>query len=248
MALTKSDKADNGEKRLTLMGHLEELRQRLIKSVIAVGVGTAISFMFTQQIFQLLKSRAEGVELIYTEVPELLGTYIKVAFVSGLVLAMPVLVYQLVMFVAPALTPKEKRWLYLLMPGVVLSFITGAAFAFFLVIPPALKFLLTFGIEIAKPQIKVGNYVSVVTNLVFYIGLAFEAPLIVYFLAKIRIIKPRLLTRYRKYAFVGAFVAAAFITPTPDPINQSLVAVPLIALYEVSILLAKLAWRGVPQG
>lgn len=237
----------DGDRRLTLMGHLEELRQRLVKSVIAVGVGTAVSFIFTQQIFLLLKSRAQGVDLIYTEVPELLTTYLKVAFVSGLVLAMPVLVYQLMMFVAPALTRQEKRWLYLLLPGVVLSFAMGAAFAFFIVVPPALQFLLTFGIEIARPQIKVGNYVSVVTNLIFYIGLAFETPLIIFFLAKIRVIKPKMLTKYRKYAVVAAFVVSALITPTPDPINQTLVAVPLMALYEVGILLAKLAWRGVPQ-
>lgn len=226
------------------MGHLEELRQRLIKSLVAVAVTTVFSFLFAGQIFSLLKSRAEGVELIYTEVPEMLGTYFKVAFISGVVLAMPVIVYQVVMFVAPALTRKEKQYLYLLLPGVLLSFAAGGAFAFFIVIPPALKFLLTFGIEIARPQIKVGNYVSVVTNLVFYIGLAFETPLIIFFLAKIRVISPKLLTRYRKYAVVGAFILAAVITPTPDPLNQTLVALPIIILYEVGVWLAKLAWKG----
>ncbi|MFH1486469.1 MAG: twin-arginine translocase subunit TatC [Chloroflexota bacterium] len=235
------------DKRLTMMGHLEELRQRLIKTLVAVGVTTAFSFLFARQVFLLLKTRAEGVELIYTEVPEMLGTYFKVAFVSGLVLAMPVIVYQIVMFVAPALTPKEKRYLYLLLPGVFLSFVTGAAFAFFVVIPPALGFLLSFGGDIARPQIKVGNYVSVVTNLLFWIGVAFETPLIIFFLAKIRVIKPGLLSRYRKYAVVASFVAAALITPTPDPINQALVAVPIMALYEAGVWLAKLAWRGIPQ-
>lgn len=230
-------------KALTLSGHLEELRERLIKSLIGVGIATVLSFFFTDTIFEVLRSRAEGVQLIRTQVTEMLSVYFKVAFIGGLFLAMPVIVYQAVMFVAPALTPKEKRYLYLLLPGVTFSFLAGVAFAYFLLLPPALRFLLHFGEDIATPLIKVGDYVSVVTTLLFWVGLAFETPLVIFLLARIGVVTPQLLARNRAYAVVAAFVLAAVITPTFDPINQTLVAVPIILLYELGILLARLAWR-----
>ncbi|MBM2826163.1 MAG: Sec-independent protein translocase, TatC subunit [Dehalococcoidia bacterium] len=229
---------------MSLMGHLEELRRRLILSVLALLVGVSVSFFLSGWIFEILKSRVEGVQLIRTQVTEMIGTYMRVSFISGLALAMPVVVYQLVMFLAPALTPKEKRSLYMMMPGIFLSFIGGAAFAFFVLLPPAMGFLIHFGENIAQPLIRVGDYVSVVTSMMFWVGLSFETPILIFFLARIGLVTPGLLSRYRRYAFVAAFVLAAIITPTVDPINQSLVAIPLIILYEIGILLAKLAWRG----
>ncbi len=232
------------EKKLTIIGHLEELRKRLLRALIAVGIATAISFFFAKYIFALLESRAEGINLIYIEMTEMLGTYCKVAFMAGLALAMPVLVYELVMFVQPALTRKEKRYLYTLLPGVMLSFAAGVIFGYFVLIPPAAHFLITFGSDIATPQIKVGNFVSVMVRLLFAIGFCFETPIIIFFLSKIGIITPQKLAKYRKHAIVGAFVLGAIITPTFDPVNQSLVAIPLIFLYEIGIWLAKLARKG----
>lgn len=232
------------EKKLTIIGHLEELRKRLLRVLIAVGIATAISFFFVKYIFALLESRAEGINLIYIEMTEMLGTYCKVAFMSGLALAMPVVVYELVMFIQPALTRKEKRYLYTLLPGVMLSFAAGVIFGYFVLIPPAAHFLITFGSDIATPQIKVGNFVSVMVRLLFAIGLCFETPIIIFFLSKIGVITPQKLAEYRKHAIVGAFVLGAIITPTFDPVNQSLVAIPLIFLYEIGIWLAKLAKKG----
>ena len=234
----------NGDRRLTIIEHLEELRQRLIKSVIALAITTIVSFSFTSWLFRLLLVPAGGIKPIFTEVPEMLSTYMKVSLLSGVILAMPILVHQLVMFVAPALTPQEKRYLYLLLPGAMLSFLAGVLFGYFVLLPPALNFLLTFGEDIATPQIKIGNYVSVVTSLLFWIGLAFETPLVIFFLARLRVVTPAFLSKNRRYALVGAFILGAIITPTFDPVNQTLVAVPLAVLYEISILLAKLAWRG----
>ncbi|OGO03284.1 MAG: twin arginine-targeting protein translocase TatC [Chloroflexi bacterium RBG_13_54_8] len=173
------------------------------------------------------------------------GTYMKVCMYSGMVLALPFFIYQVVMFVRPALTPKEKGYLYLLMPGVLVFFLAGAAFTYFVFLPPALDFLLDFplvgGIE---PMISIGNYISVVTKLLVVIGLIFELPLLMFFLAKIGIVTHQWLARYWRYAFVGAFIISAVVTPTFDPINQSIVAVPIMLLYALGILFAWIARRG----
>lgn len=236
------------EKVLTLRGHLEELRRRLIKSVIAIVITSIVSFVFARQIFDFFTSRAEDIDFIYIEVTEMVGIYMKVCLYSGIVLALPFLIYQLVMFVRPALTRNEKRYLYLLLPGVILFFLGGAAFAYFVFLPPALHFLIDapFISGIAEPQIRIGNYVSVVTTLLFTVGIVFELPLVIFFLTKIGIVTPQWLSKYRKYAIVVAFILAAIITPTFDPLNQTIIAVPIVLLYEIGILLSKLARRKQP--
>ncbi|MCL5263850.1 MAG: twin-arginine translocase subunit TatC [Chloroflexi bacterium] len=231
---------DSGEK-LTIIQHLDELRQRLIVCVLALAIGTAIALFFVQQIFDILKGPApQGFQLIYTEMTEMLTTYLKVGLLSGAGLAMPVLVYQAVRFVAPALTKEERRFFYWLLPGVFFFFLMGVVFGYFLVLPFAVKYLLTFS-SVATPFIKVGNYISFIATMLFWLGLAFETPLIIFFLAKIHLVTAKKLASYRKYAIVVIFVVAAIITPTVDPISQSIVAVPLLLLYEIGILLAKFA-------
>ncbi len=223
--------------------HLEELRSRLIRVLIVLAITTVISFFMADWLFAVMKSRVEGLQLIRTNVAEMVSTYMKVSLMSGVAMAMPVAVHQLVMFIAPALKPQEKRLVYLMMPGVFASFLLGAAFAFFVLLPPALNFLIHFGEDIATPLIRVGDYVSVVVTLTFWIGLAFETPVVIFFLTRIGLITPMQLTRLRRYAFVAAFALAAIITPTVDPLNQVIVAVPLMLLYEIGILLSRLAFR-----
>ncbi|OGO03964.1 MAG: twin arginine-targeting protein translocase TatC [Chloroflexi bacterium RBG_13_54_9] len=234
----------NDGKKLTFMGHLEELRQRLIKAIVAVIICIIPAFFFYRQIFAIITRPAGDINLIYTEMTEMIGTIMKVSLYSGLALAMPVIVYQVVRFIAPALTRSEKRALYLILPGIFLSFLGGVCFGYFVAVPPAVRFLLTFGQPIATPQIKVGNYISLVTTLLFALGVIFETPLVVFFLAKIRVVTPKMLSDRRKYAMLVAFVVAAIITPTFDPVNQTIIAIPIIVLYELSIWLAKLATRG----
>lgn len=229
--------------KLTVLGHLHELRSRLIKCVIALVITTVISFVFADWIFYALILPTGGIQLIYIEMTEMLGTYMRVALASGIVLAMPYLVYQVIMFVAPALTPREKKYVYLVLPWIGLMFIGGVVFGYFVLIPPAIRFLLTFGSNIAIPQIKVGSYISLVTRLLLAIGLVFELPVITTFLARIGIIKAKWLADRRRIAIILAFVLAAVITPTFDPINQTLVAVPLIVLYELSIWLARVVQK-----
>ncbi len=237
----------SNDNKLTILGHIFELRRRLIRSVIAVLITTVISFIFYEQIFDILIFPAQGVELQAIEMTEMLGTIMRVSLVSGIILAMPYLTYELIMFVSPALTRKEKRYVYLILPWIAVMFMGGVTFAYFVLIPPATKFLLTFGSDIATIQPKIGSYISVVTRLLLAIGLVFEMPVVTTFLARLGIITPKWLSDKRKPAIILAFVLAAVITPTFDPINQTLVAVPLIILYEMSIWLAKLVHRKRPQ-
>jgi sec-independent protein translocase protein TatC len=192
-------------------------------------------------VFDFLKSRAQGIDLIYTNVTGMLGTYMKVALYCGITLALPFIIYELVMFLNPALKSKEKKYLYLLLPAVVIFFALGVSFAYSMLLPPALNFLLTFGGDIARPLITVGNYVSIIIRLLFSLGLVFEIPVVIFFLSKMGIVTPGWLAKNRKFALIVAFILGAAITPTIDPINQTLVAAPIIVLYEVSIWLSKLA-------
>ncbi len=233
----------DNDKKMTLLGHLLELKARLIKSVIAVAITTTISFVFAKQIFAILIRPTGGIDLIYIEMTEMLGTYMKVCLASGIILAMPYLIYHFVMFVSPALSPREKKYVYVILPWIGLMFIGGVVFGYFVLIPPAVKFLVNFGSDIATPQIKIGNYISVVTRLLLAMGLVFELPVVSTFLARIGVISYRWLASKRKAAIIFAFILAAIITPTFDPVNQTLVAVPLIVLYELSIWLAKLVQK-----
>ncbi len=232
------------EKRLSIFGHLNELRRRLIGSVIAIAIGSGISFIFYEQVFNILISPAADINLIYIEMTEMLGTIMRVCLVSGVILAMPYLTYQFIMFVSPALTRKERKYVYLILPWMALMFAGGVAFGYYIMIPRVTGFLITFGSDIASPQIKIGNYIALVTRLLLAIGLVFEMPVLTTFLARLGIITHKWLADKRRSAIILAFILAALITPTIDPINQSLVALPLILLYEMSIWLAKLAQKG----
>ena len=162
---------------------------------------------------------------------------------TGVVVALPILLAQVVLFVAPGLTPREKRYLYGFLPGVLLSFAAGAAFGYYVLIPPAINFLVNFGGDIAEPTIRVGNYVNLVVMLLFWMGVVFETPVIMFLLAKLRVVSSSGFAKWRRHWIVVAFVLGALITPTFDPINQTLVAGPLIVLYEAGIWLSKLAGK-----
>jgi sec-independent protein translocase protein TatC len=231
------------DKKLTFTGHIVELRQRLTWSVIALVITTIIAFVFADEIFDFLIAPAGDIHLIYTEMTEMFSAYMIVSLAGGFVLAMPFFVYHIVMFVSPALTRQEKKYVYIALPWITLMFAGGVAFGYFILLPPAMKFLITFGSDIATPQIKIGNYITLVTRLLVSIGAVFETPVIITFLSRLGIVTPQWLAGKRKWAFIGAFLLAAIITPTMDPINQSLVAVPLVVLYEISIWLSRIVYR-----
>ena len=235
---------------MALREHLRELRKRVTRITIALVVGTALSFVFHQELLAFLMLPAQefigapGGKPIFTDPTEFIGIAMKVSLVGGLVLTLPVILYETILFASPGLTSKERRYLFALLPSSLLAFAAGGAFGYLVMFPPAFKFLLTFGEDVASAMIRIGPLVNLVVRLLLWMGVVFELPLVLFFLTKIGVVTPRMLARYRPYALVMAFVLGALITPTMDPINQTFVAVPIILLYEVGIWLSKLAHRG----
>ncbi len=226
---------------MPLMEHLKELRTRLIRAVIALAITTAVSFAFAKQVFVILLVPLGDASVQALKPTESLGNYMKVALLCGVIVAMPVIVYQIGRFITPGLTKKEKRYLFLLVPGATLCFVAGVAFAYFIMLPAAIPFLQGFLADIIKQDWAIGEYLSFVTSLLIWIGLSFELPLFVYFLAKLGIIDAQMLRKNRKYAVIVIAVLAAVITPTVDPLNMMLVMGPLIVLYELGVILARIA-------
>jgi sec-independent protein translocase protein TatC len=228
---------------LPLREHLIELRNRIIKAVLAVVLTTALSLTFAEQEVTLLVQLAQGHHLISLSPTETFVAYLKVAFITGMAISMPLLVYQLFRFVAPGLTRGERKWVLLSLPGVTLFFLAGVLFCYFIVLPGAVNFLLNFGGNLVQNTPTISNFLDFVTHFLMAVGLAFETPVIIFVLAKLGIATPKRLSKFRRYMVVLAFVVAAILTPTPDPINQTIVAVPIILLYELGVIFARLAAR-----
>ena len=239
---------------MTLIQHLLELRQRLVWSAIGLAVGLALTGPFFQYWFDLAIGPAKGrgncgpngtrpeigdTCLQAISPTEQVFAYFKVTLVLALILAMPMIVYQLWKYVAPGLTRQERKYIVAILPGATLLFTGGVAFAYFGLLPPALGFLLEFGTVKINPT--VDSYISFFWRLTVALGLVFQLPLLLFVLAKLRIVNPKMLGAIRRYVVVGAFIVAAIVTPTPDPFNQILVVVPILVLYEVGALLTRFA-------
>jgi sec-independent protein translocase protein TatC len=229
------------EDAFTILEHLAELRDRLIRAVIALVVATLLAFLFTDPLLEFLIQPMGGLKPVFLRPTEMFVTYFKVSLIAGFILSMPVIIYQLMRFLAPGLTREERKYLYIIVPGGTISFAAGVLFSYFVMLPVGIRFLLTFGGDIARAQWTIGEYISFITTLMFWAGVVFETPLIIFFLAKLGIVTAQQLSRWRKFAILGIFIIAAVITPTPDPINQLLVAGPLLVLYELGVLLARIA-------
>ena len=233
----------NEDEKIPFTGHLEELRKRLVACFIAIGIGFVISYGFKEKLFDILSHPLISVmgaddKLIFTGLPEAFFTYLKVAFLSGFMLAAPVILYQFWMFVAPGLYQKERR---LLVPIVFLSsvfFVGGALFGYFIVFPFGFKFFLGFASETIKPLPSMREYLSFSSKLLLAFGLVFELPLIITFLAKLGLVSVDFLKKNRKYALILFFAGSAILTP-PDVVTQIMMAFPLMLLYEISILGAR---------
>lgn len=234
--------------KLTLTAHLEELRRCLVISSIAIGIGFIFSYAFSEEIFDwlarpLYRLLPPGDTLIFTGYPEAFFLYLKLAFFAGVVEASPVILYQIWTFVAPGLYGHEKK---LAVPFILVStffFICGLLFAYFVVFPVAFKFFLGYNSEYLSAVPTIGEYFSFATRLLLAFGLVFEFPVVMCFLARMHVVNVSFLRRNRKYAILGIFILAALLTPTPDVVNQLLMAGPLIVLYELSIILVWLMER-----
>ena len=234
----------DAEARMPFMVHLKELRDRLMWSAISVVITTIIALFLGNRILLWLKAPAPpGIKLVTIELLENMSIWFKVSLWAGVIMAMPFLVYQLFAYVAPGLTSREKKMVLSVLPAVTFMFLAGVAFAYFVALPPALNFLFNFNANVAEVMVRIENYISIVTRLLLVIGLVFETPLIVMALAKLGVVSPQWLAARRRMWIVLAFVIAAIITPTFDPINQCIIAIPLILLLELGILLARLVYK-----
>jgi sec-independent protein translocase protein TatC len=228
---------------MTLRDHLDELRRRLMYIVAFMVLAAIGAFIFRDAILEFLLEPGFGdrdEKPIATEVLETVGVTFKVVLLAAFAVSTPVILYQLIMFVSPGLTGRERLYLFLFLPGVLVAFGGGVSFAYWVLFPPAFDFLFEFGSANVDPEIRISSYISVITALMFWMGVVFQIPLVLFALGRLGVVTPRVLGRFRRYAIVLAFIAAAIITPTFDPINQTLVAVPIIILYELGIQLARL--------
>ena len=234
-------RADSEQGEMTLLEHLDELRQRLFKTVIALVIGVvAGTFVSTSALKLLVAPLGDQVPIALspTEAP---AVFFKVAIVVGVVIAMPVIVYQAFQFVRPGLQPFEQRYVLIGAPVASLSFAAGVVFAATVLLPAALPFLQGFLFGVVEQRYSIDRYVSFVSNILVWAGLVFETPLVMFFLAKLGVVTPQGFARARRIVIIGAAAGAAIITPTTDPVNMLLVMVPFLLLYELGILLARLA-------
>ncbi len=225
------------------MGHFAEMRRRFLRSAIAIGIGTVLSFFFVNQIMEILTAPAPDLDLTAIDLLENMSMFFKISLFTGFIISFPYVIYQFFAFLAPAMTPREKRFVFTAIPFIGGLFLAGVAFAYFVAMPPALNFFQTFLDEWVHMQPRITSYVNVVTRLIVGVGLAFELPILIMALARLGIVSPQWLAGKRRIWIVVAFVLGALITPTFDPINQTIIALPLIILYELSIWLSKLVYK-----
>ncbi len=234
---------DANETPVTIWDHLDELRMRLFRSLVALVIGVLASFIFTEDLLKyLIKPIGDGGQLQTLGPTESVVIYFRVALMSGAIFVMPYITFQLFMFIAPGLTRKEKRYIYLALPATTTLFLIGVSFAWFMMVPAALGFLREFQSDIFRAEWTAEKYIPFLTSLLFWIGVAFEMPVVVYVLARLGILGPGPLIRNWRLAVVLCTIAAALITPTVDPFNMLLVTAPLMVLYVISIGLAVIAY------
>ncbi len=230
------------ENKMPLYQHLEELRSRLLICVLAIGIGFVGSYYFSAKIFEILMKpwiaampAGQQIKLIYTAPHEAFFVYMKVSFISGTLLAIPIIIWQVWKFVAPGLYANEKKYM---LPVIFFSgfcFIAGALFGYFVVFPVGFKFFASFASDYITPMMRTTEYLAFANKMLLCFGLAFELPVFAFFLAKLGIISSDFLKRKRKWAIVLIFIAAAVLTPSPDVVSQLLMAGPLLVLYEASV-------------
>ena len=251
--------------KMPITEHLGDFRKRIIISLAALFVTFLLSFYYSEDIFRFTmfplkynlnfsvrnmyinfvpQDKLHDTKLVFLAPAEAFWMNIKIAFVAGFILALPVIFHQLWKFISPGLFQKEKRYV---VPFIFLAtglFLAGASFCFFIVLPFAMGFLLTYKVgDFLTPMLSVGNYIDFCLKFILAFGAIFELPIAIIFLTRMGIVTPKTLAKNRKYAILLAFVAAAILTPTPDAFNQTLMAIPIIILYEMSIIISRILGR-----
>jgi sec-independent protein translocase protein TatC len=238
--------AQNAQSREMFWEQVEALRGHLLRAVLGIAVGVGIAFSFTQQMLVFLAAPVGGIQQFKViEVTESVGVYMKIALLAGIAIALPYVAFEFWLFAAPGLRPRERRFGLAGIPLAAIFFLGGMAFTYYMLLPSALPFLLHFaGFE---SQLRPQSYYSFVTGLMFWIGVAFEFPLVIYVLTAMGLVRPQPLLRNWRIAVVVIAVVAAAITPTVDPVNMGLVMLPMTLLYFISIGLSYMAYSGRRQ-
>lgn len=253
------------ENKMPLTEHLGDLRKRLFVSFGTLFLAFLIAFTFSEKIFELImfplknrlhfsfesrflhfipQEKLQHVKLVFLAPAEAFWMHIKIAFVAGLILTLPVIFYQAWKFVSPGLLQKERHYVIPFIFVATALFIVGAAFCFLIVLPFAMRFLLTYKVgDFLTPMLSIGSYVDFCLKFIIAFGAVFELPIAIVFFTRMGLVTPRTLAKNRKYAVLAAFIAAALLTPTPDFFNQTLMAIPMIVLYEVGIIVSRIFKR-----
>lgn len=242
----KKESANDEFKEMTFLEHLEELRWTIVKSLIGIVIGAVLSWIYIDVLVNevlLYPAKRVGVNLQNLKPFGQLFLYFQVALFAGLILSLPWVIYQIWKFIEPALHKHEKKYVSRVVLFTTFSFLLGALFAYFILLPYSLNFAITFGTSAIENKFAIDEYISIVLSMIILSGLVFELPMLSFFLTKLGLMTPVFLRKYWRHAIVVIFILSAIITPTVDPVSQSLLTIPLFLLYELSIWVSKIALR-----
>ena len=217
---------------MSVVDHLSELRMRLVVAIVAIVIGTLGAYYYVEDILQILVAPAG--KLYYTKPTEAFFTYMKISLVAGCIISSPIWFYQIWAFIVPALSKGEKKVTFMVVPTAVALFVVGVLFSYYLVLPMAIQFFIGFGTDELQPLFSIGQYIDFVIAFILPFGITFELPLILIALGVMGILSSNRLRQYRKMFILVAFVVGAAISPTPDMLSQTMIAGPMILLYEIS--------------
>jgi sec-independent protein translocase protein TatC len=256
----EDDKQGNGdgkeEKEMSFLEHLEELRWRIVRMVIGIVIGTILCWVFIDFLINAvlltpithlnahLSPSQQPIHLQNLQPFGQLFLYMEVAIVGGVIASLPNILYQIWAFIAPGLMPNERKYVRSIVAFSTLCFLAGIVFAYFVMLPAALQFFAGFGTPTIQNNIAINEYMSFIISVLLAAGVVFELPMVSWFLSKLGILRPEFMRRYRRHSIVVIFILAAILTPGTDPVSQILLAIPLLFLYEISILVSVWAWRG----
>ena len=244
----EENKVNESGSEMSFLEHLEELRWRIIYSIIGIIIGAIVCWIFIDTLVDviLLKpARDSGAALQNLKPFGQLFLYMQIAIIGGMILSIPNLFYQLWKFIAPALRKNERKYILAIVMYSSACFLIGIAFAYFVMLPLTLKFAAHFGSQDIVNQFAIDEYMSIIISVMLAAGLIFELPMVSFFLTKLGILTPQFMKKYRKHSIVIIMIAAALLTPGTDPVSQIILAVPLVLLYEISILISKLSLKKV---
>jgi sec-independent protein translocase protein TatC len=247
--IIKDNLDDDGielEREMTFLEHLEELRWRIIYSIIGIVVGTIIAWIFIDFLVDvvLLKPAKDSGAVLQNLRPfGQLFLFMQIAIMVGMIISIPNIFYQFWQFISPALRKKERRYIFWIVVFSSVCFLGGIAFAYFAMLPLTLQFATQFGSESIKNEFAIDEYMSIIISVMLAAGLVFELPMISFFLSKLGILKPSFMKKYRRHSIVIIMILAAFLTPGADPVSQLVLAVPLVVLYEISIIISKISQK-----